>query len=102
MSSSPWVKKIKTDKIWICESVVKLRGIGKHGEVKMNEINIHAIVNLQRYVQSYGLPKLQIHGLGQMYEHGLVALPGETNVFHQRPQESKKSLFLEIWRDMDR
>ena len=28
-SLSPWVKKIKTDKIWICESVVKLKGIGK-------------------------------------------------------------------------
>ena len=27
--------------------------------------------------------------------------PG-TNAFHQRPQESKKSLFLEIWREMGR
>ena len=33
--SSPWVKKIKTDKIWLCESVGKLKGIGKQGEVKM-------------------------------------------------------------------
>ena len=50
-SLSPWVKKNKTDKIWICESVSKLKGIGKQGEVKMNEINIHIISNLQRYVQ---------------------------------------------------
>ena len=61
-SLSPWVKKIKTDKIWICESIGKLKGIGKQGEVKMNDINIHTIVDLQMYVQSYGLPKLPIRG----------------------------------------
>ena len=49
-SSSPWVEKIKTDKIWLCESVGKLKGIGKQGEVKMDEINVHTIANLQRYV----------------------------------------------------
>ena len=26
-------RKIKTDKIWLCESVGKLKGIGKQGEV---------------------------------------------------------------------
>ena len=31
LSSSPWVEKIKTDKIWLCESVAKLKGIGKQG-----------------------------------------------------------------------
>ena len=64
-SSSPWVEKIKTDKIWLCESVGKLKGTGKQGEVKMNEINIHTIAYLQRYVQSYGLTKLSIRGLGK-------------------------------------
>ena len=44
-SSSPWVEKIKTDKIWLCESLGKLNGIGKQGEVKMNAINIHTIAN---------------------------------------------------------
>ena len=44
-SSSPWVKKIKTDKVCICESVSKLKGIGNQGEVKMNEINIHTIAD---------------------------------------------------------
>ena len=47
---SPWVEKIKTDKIWLCESVCKLKGIVKQGEVKMNEINIHIISDLQKYV----------------------------------------------------
>ena len=95
-------QKIKTDKIWLCESVDKLKGIGKQGEVKMNEMYIHTIANSQIYVRSYGLPKLPICGLGRIYEHGLVALPGKPNVFHQRPQESKKSLFIEIWRNMGR
>ena len=76
-SSSPWVEKIETDKIWLCESVGKLKGIGKQGEVKINEINVHTIADFQRYVRSYGLPKLSIRGLGQICDHALVALPGE-------------------------
>ena len=70
-------QKIKTEKIWLCESVGKLKGIGKHGEVKMHEINVHTIANFQRYVQSYGFPKLSIRGLGKIYERVLVALPGK-------------------------
>ena len=61
-SSSPWVKRIKTEKIWLCEYVGKLKGIGKQGEIKMHEINIHTIADFQRYVKSYGLPKLSISG----------------------------------------
>ena len=49
-SSSPWVEKIKTDKIWLCESVGKLKGIGNQVEVKMNEINVHTIADFERYV----------------------------------------------------
>ena len=72
---SPWVKKIKIDKIWLYESVGKLKGIGNQGEVKMKEINIHTIAYLQRHHQSYGLPKLTICGLCLIYEHGLVDIP---------------------------
>ena len=43
-------RKIKTDKIWICESMGKLKGIGNQEEVKMNEIKIHTIYDLQSYV----------------------------------------------------
>ena len=64
-SSSPWVKKIKTDKIWLCESVGKFKGIRKQGEVRMNEINVYTIPNFQRYILSYGLPKLSICGLAK-------------------------------------
>ena len=43
----------------------------------MHEINVHTIADLQRYVQSYGLPKLSIRGLGQICDHAVVALPGK-------------------------
>ena len=66
---------MKTDNIRLYEYVGKLKGIGNQGEAKMNEINIQTIADLQRYVRSYGFPKLPIRGLGQIYEHGLVALP---------------------------
>ena len=66
-SSSLWVEKIKTDEILLCESIGKLKGIGKQVEVKINEINIHTIADFQRYVRSYKLPKLPICGLCQIY-----------------------------------
>ena len=65
-SLSPWVEKFKTYKIWLCESVGKIKGMGKQGEVKINEINVHTIADFQRYVRSYGFPKLKIRGLGQI------------------------------------
>ena len=98
---SPWVEKIKSDKIWICESVGKLKVIGNQGEVKINEINIHTVADLQRYVQSYGLPKLLICGLCQIYEHGMVALPRKPTP-SIKDHRKEKYLFLEIWREMGR
>ena len=86
-------QKIKTDKIWLCGPVGKLKGIGKQGEVKMNEIKIHTIADLQRYVRSYGLPKLPICGLGKIYEHELVALPGKPMSSIKDHRKSKKSYF---------
>ena len=51
LSPSPWVEIIKTDKIWLCESVGKIKGIGNQGKVRMNEINVHTITYFQRYVR---------------------------------------------------
>ena len=48
--SSIWVKNSKIDKIWSCESVGKLKGIGNKEESKMDEMNIQTIADLQRYV----------------------------------------------------
>ena len=87
--SSPWVKTIKTDEIWLCEYVGKLKEIGNQGDLKMNEIKIYTIAYLQRYVRSYGLPKLPIHGLGRIYEHGLVALPGKPMPYTKYHRKSK-------------
>ena len=72
-----WVKKVQIGKIWLCESVGKLKGIWRKGEDKMKEMNIHTIADLQRYVLLYGFPKLQIWGFGQIYEHGMEDLPGK-------------------------
>ena len=33
------------DKIWLCESVGKLKVIGKQGKVKINHINVHTIAD---------------------------------------------------------
>ena len=85
---------------WICESVGKLKGIRKQGEVKMNEINVHAIADFQRYVQSYGLPKLPIHGLRQIYKHALVALPCKptpSTKDHRKSRNPYLSRYGERW-----
>ena len=97
-SSSPWVENIKTHKIRLCESIGKLKGIGKQGEVKMNEINIHTIADLQRYVRSYGLPNLTIRGLVRIYEHGLVAIPGKPTPSIKNHRKAK----IPISQDMER
>ena len=99
-SLSPWVDKIKTDKIWLCESVGKLKGIGNQREVKMNEINVHTITNFQRYVRSHGLPNLSIRGLGQIYYHALVALPGKPTPSikdHRKARNPYYSRYGERW-----
>ena len=91
--SSPWVEKIKTDKIWLCESVGKLKGIGKQGEVKMNDINVPTIANFQRYVQSYSFTKLPIRGLGQIFEDALAALPGKPTPSIKDHRKAKNPYF---------
>ena len=66
----------------------------------MNEINVHTIVNFQRYVRSYGLPKLSICGLGQIYDHALVDLPGKPTPSvkdHRKARNLYYSRYGEIW-----
>ena len=77
-------------------------GIGKQGEVKMNETNINTIDDLQRYVRSYGFPKLPIPGLGQIYEHGLLALPGKPTPSIKDHRKAKNPYFSRngyIWEE---
>ena len=66
----------------------------------MNEINVHTITDFQRYVRSYGLPKLSICGLGQIYNHALVALPGKPTPSvkdHRKKRNPYYSRYGEIW-----
>ena len=52
-------QNFKTDKIRLCESVDKLKGIGKQREVKMNEINVHTIAHFQGTFEVMGCPSCQ-------------------------------------------
>ena len=59
-SSSQWIEKTKTDKVWLCESVGKLKGVGQLVKAKMNELIIHTIAYLQIHVHHHGIPKVPI------------------------------------------
>ena len=50
----------KTDKVWICKSVGKLKGIGQQAKAKTNELSIHTIADLQLHVHHHGIPKVPI------------------------------------------
>ena len=51
----------------------------------MNEMKIHTIADLQKYVQSYGFTNLPIRGLGRFYEHGLSVdeIEGDNNIYER-------------------
>ena len=69
-------QKTKTDKVWLCESVGKLKGVGHKKKTKMKELSIHKIADLQLHVQHHGIPKVHIRGFGQIYDIALQALLG--------------------------
>ena len=66
----------------------------------MNKMKIHTIDDLQRYVRSYGLPKIPIRSFGQIYENVLESLPGKPTPFIKDHKKSKNPYFSrygEIW-----
>ena len=68
----------------------------------MYEINVHTINDFQRYVQSYGLPKLSICVLGQIYDHALVDLPRKPTPSvkdHRKARNTYYSGYGERWVD---
>ena len=73
-SSSQWIKKPTTDKVWLYESVGKLKGVGQLEITKMNKLRIHTIADLQLHVRHHG--KVPIRGFDQIYAMALQALPG--------------------------
>ena len=75
-SSSQWIEK-KTDKVWLCESVGKIKGVGHQAKAKMNELSIHTISDLQLHVHYRGIPKVPIRGFRQIYDIALQDIPGK-------------------------
>ena len=52
-------KKI-TDKLWLCESVDKLKGLGQLAKAKMNKFSINTTADIQLHVHHHGIPKVPI------------------------------------------
>ena len=46
--------KKNTDKVWHCQSVGKLKGVGQPAIAKINELRIHTIADLQLHVRHRG------------------------------------------------
>ena len=68
----------------------------------MNKMNIHTIADLQSYVQSYGLPKLPVRGVGRIYERALVALSGKPAPSikdHRKARNPYYSRYGDRWED---
>ena len=53
-------RNTKTDKVWICESVGKLKVVGQLSKAKMNELSIHIIADLHICVHHHGILKVPI------------------------------------------
>ena len=66
----------------------------------MHEINVHTSANFQRYVQSCGLAKLSIRGVGKSYERALVALPRKREPSvkdHRKARNTYYSRYGDSW-----
>ena len=51
-------KKTKTYKVWLYESLGKLKVVGQQAKAKMNELRINTIVDL--YLHHHGIPKVPL------------------------------------------
>ena len=96
---SQWVNKTKTDKLWICESVGKLKGVGNQAKVKINELIIHTISYIQLHVCHHDTPKVYIQGFGQIDDTALQALPGKTHPYIKDHRKEKIRIFQGMERD---
>ena len=68
-------EKTKTDKVWLCEYVGNLKGVGQMVKAKKNELKIHMIADLQLYVCHHVIQKVRIRGFNQIYDISLQDLP---------------------------
>ena len=86
-------KKKKTDKVWLCESVGKLKGVGQLTKAEMNELSIHTIADLQFHVHHHGIPKVPIRGFSRIYDISLQALPGNPPYYFKDHRKAKIRIF---------
>ena len=92
--------KKNTDKVWLSESLGKLKGVGQLAIAKMNELRIHTIADLQLYVSHHS--KVPIRGFDQIYAMDLQALPGNPpSSFkdHRKAKNPYHSRYGEGWVD---
>ena len=97
---SQWTKKTRTDKVWICDSVGKLKGVGHQAKETMNDLSIHTIADLQLHVHHHGIPKVHIQGFGQIYDIDLQDIPGKPpSSFkdHRKAENPYLSRYKERW-----
>ena len=88
----------KRDKVWSCESVGKLKGVGRLAKVKINELSIHTIADLQLHVHHHGIPKVNIRGFNQIYDISIQALLGNL----PSPFKDHRKAKIRIFKDMER
>ena len=91
---------VTMDKVWLCEYVGKLKGVGKQAKKKMNELSIHTIDDIQIRAHHHGTPKVHIGGFGQIFDIALQALPGNPPPSFKYHKKAKNTYILrygEIW-----
>ena len=90
----------KTDKIWLCESVGKLTGVGQQAKAKMNELSINTIADLQLHVRHHS--KVPIWGFNRIYAMALQDImgnPPSSFKEHKKAKNPYHSRYREIWVD---
>ena len=83
--------KKKTDKVWLCESIGKIKGVGKQAKAKINELIINTIYDPKLHVNHHGIPNMHIRGFGQIYDITLQALPGKPHPYFKDNNKAKKT-----------
>ena len=99
-SLSQWIKKTNIEKVWLCESVLKLKVVGQLAIAKMNVFKIYTIDGLHINVRHRG--KVPIRGFGRIYAMALQALlgnPPSSFKDHRKAKNPYHSRYGEGWVD---
>ena len=70
--------------------------------MKMNELSIHTIADVQLHVHHHCIPKVHIKGFGRISDIALQALPGNPHPSfkdHRKAKNMYLSSYGEIWVD---